>query len=82
MGKKFVEFSSGENKLLKFKHNAEDQEFQARIDRETMAMPVDLQMDINLIVNGVGEVAEDRKNEDDLREEQRKLRNLLGQLNQ
>lgn len=82
MGNKIKEFSSGESRLIKYKNAVEDQEFQAQLDRDTFTMPADLQMDINLIVNGVGEKADDRKNEEDLRDEQRKLRNLLGQLNQ
>ena len=40
-----------------------------------------MQMDINLLVAGVGEIPQEMKSEGDLRHDQKKLRQVLDRLN-
>jgi len=44
-------------------------------------MPEDLRLDLNLLIGGIGEIPSIKKTEEDLRRDQKKMEEMITQIN-
>jgi len=59
--------------LITYAAGNDDKAIMAKVERETIKVPTEMMMDLNVIIQGIGMVPESKQTEPDLRMEQEKL---------